>query len=466
MKTYNDLAVLTDERERMDFILALINENQASDAYRIATEAWLYYRHMNPTIMRYVKIIHDAYGREVQDIYSPNHKIASNLYFYFVSHGVQYLLGNGVTFKDEKTKERLGKGFDHAIQALATGAKNAGVSFGFWNLDHLEVFNIGRNGNDPVFVPLFDEETGEIRAGIRYWQIDKTKPLNIELYEEDGYTRYIRRSGEEIERLQEKTSYVQEIARSEATGESVIGGKNYSRLPILPMYNINDQPELIGSQSAIDAYDLVTSQLVNNTDKEIVYWILKNCGGMEDDATLQRFIQRIRVVGAAAVDDDAQGGATAEPHTVQPPYEATKVSKEELRADLFEMFSEVDTVRMQGGDVKAVQIESAYEALNGKTDLFEYQVTDFITRLLEMLGIDDVPTYERSKVLNRSEEIQNVLAAAEYTSEEYTTRKLLTLMGDGDRVDEVMKQRLTEDAGRFTTETETEGTEQTEQVNE
>ena len=41
--------------------------------------------------------------------------------------------------------------------------------------------------------PLYDEENGALRAGIRYWQVDETKPLRLTLYEEDGFTEYIKR---------------------------------------------------------------------------------------------------------------------------------------------------------------------------------------------------------------------------------------------------------------------------------
>ena len=45
-----------------------------------------------------------------------------------------------------------------------------------------------------------------------------------------------------------------------------------------------------------------------------------------------------------------------------------------------------------------------------------------------------------------------MLQAAEYTSEAYTTKKLLTIMGDVDAVEAVMKERLAEDASRYARE--------------
>lgn len=459
MKTYNDLAALgNDEKLRKDFILSAIKYNESTDEYRTATDAALYYRHLNPTIMHLIKFIRDAYGRSVQDIYSPNHKIPSRFYFYFIVQEIQYLLGNGVSFDNKDTKEKLGKNFDHAVAQIATGAKNGGQAFGFWNLDHLEVFTVGKNGGDPVFMPLYDEETGALRAGIRYWQLDANKPMRATLYEEDGYTEYAKPKGEDWKVINEKQSYVKIVKSSEASTEVVEIGENYPSLPIFPMFNTNHQSELIGSQFSLDAYDLMVSQLINNADKEIIYWILKNCGGMEDDETLQRFVQRIKVVGAAAVDGDA--GVDAEPHVINPPIDATEAGIERLRKQLFDDFMALDVKEISGGAATATQIQAAYEPLNSKTDMFEYEVTDFIHRLLDFLGIDDEPTYTRSLIVNKAEEIQNVLQAAEYTSEEYTTKKVLTILGDIDSIEEVMGQRLNEDAARFKTAREEEETEE------
>jgi hypothetical protein len=57
-----------------------------------------------------------------------------------------------------------------------------------------------------------------------------------------------------------------------------------------------------------------------------------------------------------------------------------------------------------------------------------------------VLGIEDSVTFVRSKLANRNEEIQALLAGAEYLSQEYITEKLLTILGDIDKVDEVLEQ--------------------------
>lgn len=109
IKYYQDLLeVGEDERQRMDFVLSAIHEYKSSDGYRLAQDARLYYTGENPTINRYEKIVYDFKGMAHRDMYTANHKIASKFFGRVVDQEVSYLLGNGVTFGNEKTKDQLG----------------------------------------------------------------------------------------------------------------------------------------------------------------------------------------------------------------------------------------------------------------------------------------------------------------------------------------------------------------------
>ena len=73
------------------------------------------------------------------------------------------------------------------------------------------------------------------------------------------------------------------------------------------------------------------------------------------------------------------------------------------------------------------------------------------TRASVLLGIEDEPTYQPDTIVNKAEEIQVAMAAAEYLSEEYMTEKVLTIMGDIDRIKKVKAQRLREETKRYET---------------
>ena len=440
--TFNDLAEIGEnERDRMEFVLDAIREHKGSELYKTAYDAELYYKHQNPTIMRYQKFVYNQFGQKVPDIWSPNNKIASNWYNYFTTQAVSYLLGNGVTFKTEANKKKLGKDFDKKVQDIATHAKNGGVAFGFWNLDHLECFDLTE------FVPIYDEEDGGLKAGIRFWQIDDSKPLRATLYELDGYTDYIKRKNEDAAILHNKRAYTQIVRKNDIEGETILDGAPPAGFPIVPLWNINRQSDLVGNRGTIDAYDLMVSGLINNvSDGEFIYWILKNCGGMNevDDA---KFIEQLKLTRVAHADGD--DGASVEAHNVSVEFEATAEALDRLTEQLYTDFMALKVQDVSAGSVTATQIQAAYEPINQKTDQFEYQVTEFINGILALAGIDDEPTYTRSQMSNQSETLEMVLQAAEYLDDEYVTTKILTLLGDADKAQEVLKRKDAEAADRY-----------------
>lgn len=451
MKTYQDLLeVGENERDRMQFCLTAIREHMSSPEVREAEENQQYFDGMNPTITKTDKFITDIYGRRVPDIWHANHKIKCQLYPFFVIQQVLFLLGNGISFGKTGTLDKLGKDFEHTVVKAAIDCLNGGVSFGFWNLDHLETFSIRE------FAPLKDEETGRIPAGIRYWQMAANKPLRITLFELDGYTEYIKRPGEDITTLKEKRPYVQLVTVS-ATGTEIAPGEPYPGFPIVPFETHNQRSAMYGHKDSIDGYDLIASRLLNNIDNfEFAYWIIKGAPALADDPdALNEIYQRLTASKFIALGE----GQEMDEHRVEIPFEATDTGLAFLRKQLFSDFMAFDPLSVAGGADTATQIKAAYEPLNEKTDLFEYQVTKFIEGILELAKIDDVPTYTRSMIVNKQEEAQLVIQAAEYTDEEYTTRKLLDIIGDADQAEEIIKRRDAEDMKRLAEPVTTEPTE-------
>jgi enoyl reductase-like protein len=165
-----------------------------------------------------------------------------------------------------------------------------------------------------------------------------------------------------------------------------------------------------------------------------------------DDVDLAQFIERMKVVKAATVGD---GDAKAEAHTLDVPYQSREAYLTRLEADMYKDAMALDTTQIAAGQVTATQIEAAYEPLNEKADMFEYCVQEFVQGVLRVLGIEDSVTFVRSKMANKAEEINALLSASEYLSQEYITEKLLTILGDIDKVDEVMKQMADDSISRM-----------------
>ena len=87
--------------------------------------------------------------------------------------------------------------------------------------------------------------------------------------------------------------------------------------------------------------------------------------------------------------------------------------------------------------------------MNGKTDKYEFCVVDFLDRFLAIAGIEDNATFTRSTIVNTTEEISTVLSAAQYLPADYVTRKIMTLLGDGDQAEKALKEMDKEDMQRF-----------------
>lgn len=436
MYTYQDLLkVGDDEKKRISFVSSVITTHKNSGQYEMAKIADEYDRKRNRTILEYQKTVRTVTGSEVPDTWSPNYKTTRNFFNYFVTQENQYLLGNGVTWNDESTGGKLGDDFDTQLQEAGHKALVGGVSFGYFNLDHLEVFGLLE------FAPLYDEENGSLRAGVRFWQIDSTKPLRATLYEEDGVTEYAwgfdGSSYADGQVYRPKRAYKLKVRSTEVDGTEIYDGENYPSFPIIPLWaNKQHQSELVGIREQIDAYDLIKNGYLNDLDNAQLYWVVKGAGGM-DDFDLVQFLERLRKLRIV----DAEDGQDIQPVPVSIPYEARERLLDRLERDLFRDAMALDVYTMRSGAVTATEIRAAYEPLNTKVDDYEYCVIRFIKGVLAVAGIDDDPTFTRSALLNVQEDIQTVISAAEYLDGEYVTEKILTLLGDGDKISDVMSRR-------------------------
>ena len=447
MITYQDLLqVAPDIVSRAAFTRKVIQEHQGSTLYLTAKDADAYDRGQNTTIKAHQQLVATVTGQTVEDQYRANHKSTSNFFNIFLTQLNQYLLGNGTTWKDDRAAAAFGGDFDNKLQKLGKLALVGAVSFGFWNIDHLVPFSVLE------FAPLYDEENGALSAGVRFWQIDASKPLRATLYEIDGYTDFlwnntshaISDSWTKVNDslyYREKRAYKVFVRASEADGEEVYDGENYPTFPIIPLYaNDHKQSELVGMKEKIDAYDLILNGFENDLDNAQIYWIIKGAGGM-DDPDLSQFLDRLHVVGAAAPAD----GQDVQPVTVSIPYDARERLLERLEKQLYRDAMIMNPDDIAGGATTATQIKAAYERQNSKADMYEYCILDFLHNLMELVGVQDDPTFTRSVIVNTQEEIQSVVMAAQYLDAEYVTTKILTLLGDGDMAEAVLKRMQADD---------------------
>lgn len=443
MLTYNDLLDTgNDEKERMNFVLQAINEHENSDIYKEAVEYEMYAQGHNALIEKYQKFLYTISGEIIPDNYSADHKCKSGFFKRIVTQRAAYLLGNGISYKEKPNdKNKLGINIDSGLYFAGKTALIQGVVFGFFNNGSVEFFKLAGGKSEANFKPLYDDEDGSLKAGIRYWRISSNKPLRATLYEIDGYTDYIKINDEDMQILHDKRSYkqIREVSEIE---EKIYNYDNYDSFPIVPYWgNREKQSAIVGLKEQIDCYDLIKSGFANDLDEaSMFYWTLENCGGM-DDTDLVKFVERMKTMRAAVLDGEK--GATATAHTLDIPYQSREVYLERLKKDIEQDAMILNTEQIAAGNVTATQINAAYEPLNEITDEFEFCTIDFLTAIGKFAGIEEVPKFKRSQLKNQLEETQMIIAAAAYLDGDTILEKLPFLTVD--EVQSIKERSIAED---------------------
>lgn len=453
--TYQDFTRDRDSGGVLKAITNAITNHINSDMYRMAKKADAYDHQRNETIMTYVQTIFTMTGAPVEDFTASNNKLCSNFFHRLNTQRCTYLLGNGVSFSDHKESAQDGDGYDITIDTTKNALGNRfdtdlkrggykalihGITFGYWNVNRLHIFPITQ------FVPLWDEETGALRAGIRFWRIDESKPMIAVLYEEEGFTKYRSKAviGMDFEEVQPRKAYKQLTSTTEADGEEIVGEENYGTLPIVPLWGSElHQSTLVGMQEKIDSFDLIRSGFANDlTDCAQIYWILENCGGMSD-AELAKFRDRLKINHIVVADT---ANSSVKPYTQDIPYGARSAYLTEIRAGIYEDFGALDVHTVAAGATND-HIDAAYQPMDEEADDFEYQVTEFVQQILKLIGIEDTPVFKRNRISNESEQTQMILSASDYLDDETILNKLPFITVD--EVAKVLARKQEEDLDRF-----------------
>ena len=445
MLTYQDFEKARNAGGVPAFIGKLLGEHAGSSMVQTARTADEYDHQRNVTIREYAAIRYTAKGERYTDFTKQPSRIASNFFNILNTRRNTYSLGNGVTFTQDGVKEKLGIDFDSVLSRAGYLALIHGVSFVFWNFDRAHVFPLTE------FAPLWDETTGALRAGVRYWRLDKDKPIQAVLYEEDGFTRYSGKTAQKLEAQTEKRAYKQRERRAPADMRSeVVGEENYGALPIVPLWGSRlKQSTLVGNRQAIDSYDLVYSGFADDLrDCAQIYWLIENYGGMSGE-DIQQFLDRMTLTHAASAD--TQNGGKITPYTQEVPYQSRAAYLNMMRTSIYEAFGVMDASSIAAGNKTATEINAAYQAMDDKADDYEYQIAECVRQILALQGIDDYPQFKRNRISNQYEQVQMVMLEAEYLDEETVLNKLPNVTPD--EVEGIMQRKGEQERSRFVRDT-------------
>ena len=425
--TWQDYESSTDKTQ---WIRESISKYINSEEYKKAKTEEAYMAGNNVKITQTIKVLYDLSGNSVTDTTAANNRIATNIAHRLVSQRCAYSLGNGVFFANAKqifgkdgktitidqTKEVLGDKFDNMIFRSAYWAFANGESYTYVHRNYDQEkweFDVFKKSE---FIALYDEYTGKLRGGIRFWSLDfQKKPISAVFYSEDGYQQYETAQGEvgisTMHAVSEIIPYTEIIEENEADGVVVVGSGDYTDIPIIPLYANETHVSILDNLRAkIDAIDLTFSGFANDMeDVAQIFWIVGGAQGATDDE-LMRMRDRAKLTGILNIDVDH---SSITPHTHEPPYNARTAFLEHMINRVYADFGALDVTNITARARTATEINASYEPMDEEADAFEYQLIEYIQNILKVIGREDMPLFMRKQIHNQKEITDMVMSAAD-----------------------------------------------------
>lgn len=388
MLTYQDYEAAADKEA---FISKAIDEYISSDLYKFAKVADKYYDGEN--MIMDVKSHHISIGETNIDLAAI--RTPSAIFKRLIIQMVQTLWAYGVQLKDENLKDMLGSDFDYTASSISENSALHSVCFGFWNLDKIQMFTARE-----CFV-LKDERTSKEMVAIRFWQLDDTRPMYVQLYELNGWTEF-KKVGNDLTLILEKQPYRKSVTEYNAMPPTIEPLDGYETLPVIPLYaNKRHTSELSTPiKNKIDLMDFILSGFGDSVLRtKIIYWVLQGFGGTLDDFKKMR--NEINESGIIAPVGDEVG---ADAKVVDLPFGAVSYALDKLEAGIYLDFMGLRLSEISGGSLTNVAIETAQENLTLKVSDFEWQNFDFVRRILALQGIktEDIK-FKRRGIANKTE---------------------------------------------------------------
>ena len=431
------------ETERHSRLWDKITDYKATETYRRAFVAQEYFMGRNYDVLTFRKPITGEKGKLLEEKFP----VMNRIFYRLVLQMSQYSLTNGITInkgEQDDIKDKLGKRFDTRLLRMGEVAIIQGACYAFWNNGEIVYFT-------PLeFIPLYDEWSGEMVAGIRFWQTADDRPMYVQIFEKTGITDVeLSESGVVKNTKQQSYSNVNkdQMKRGRKLPEmlrKVIGGGELATLPIRGLYaNPERESQFTADMRAnVFRYDRIATDFGSNLDMaNDIYWVINNFGGSVAD--VKRMLKEISELKATYADGD---GATAVPHTMEVPHEARRIALEILNSLIIANFCGIDILKVEGGARTATEIKLSTIDLNNLATRFESEVYSFVQELVELaigIEVEDI-SFKRNFIVNE-EMVANMLMALA-TNGSVDERTLLEKhpLIDADSVDTILERMALE----------------------
>ncbi|WP_265858830.1 phage portal protein [Clostridium botulinum] len=420
---------LTDNK-----IVSLITDFNNSNIRKWMLIGEQYYEVENDIFKR--RIFKKVDGKNIEETYKANNKLAHSKYKNMVDEKVAYLLSKDYSLKCDddsyvkNIKDILGKHFQYQLSGLGYEASNKGIAWLQAYIDEYGNFKTMIIPSEQCIPVWKDRSHTELDTMIRVyetvvWEYDKKKTItNVEIWTSEGVT-YYRLDGKLLVMDYEKSNDDNNgpVAHYKK-GDSWLA---WGRVPFIAFKNNRiELPDIKFVKSLVDAYDLSRSEAANYVEevKNLIF-VLKGYGG-ED---ISEFMRRLNEDRAIPIDDPTDGGVD----TLTPTMDITALKEhyEQLKRDLIEDGQSINKdLDKFGSAPSGVALKFMYAGLDLKSNNMETEFKMGFENLLYFINIylsennlglyknmDLDILFNRNMEINESEVIENCNKSKGLTSD-------------------------------------------------
>jgi hypothetical protein len=385
-------------------------------------------------------------GGLTKNHYVSNNRIGYGFYTDMVSQKVNTLLDELPKIEsDYQLDNKFIKNLGYALKLAGTRAAAQGVGY----------FYFGLNNKFTVFksedcIPYYDDETGILRAFIRFWTVAGKNGADIkyiETYTEQGLTTYC--THPEFRIIKPTTPYkFRKI--TDFSGDTIEPLIN--KIPIFVLRNNEEYRSDMtpNIRNKIDVIDTVNSGFANNIDDfSELYWVVKNGAGM-NSAEFEDFIANINRTKKVILTGDNANSIGVDTHQINIPTEARTKFVEERKKELIQEAGVIDTDALTSKELNTVTIKAATLKLRQRVSDFEWEVYPVATAVIELyqeynnVQFDFDISFTKLLIQNDTEILQNANSVKDSISRN-SYLKLVARAGYIDNVEDEEK-RLEEES--------------------
>jgi len=381
-------------------ILSTVQKWQSSAEYSEMLTNREYFLGQNPALKkRWDRIILDT-GDVLRT--KPKQKIIGDTFKMICKKVENRLFYYPIALDDENKLAQLGANFHNTTADVFNDTAISSVGWGMWAYDSkTQAF---RTTQIPAteYIPILDDDTGEMVMGIRFSQLAPGRPVKYEFFELDGKTTFKQPAkGGKLEVIREKVPYRYTERRWGSGQREVTGTSNHGVLPIIPMYANRERRSLLtpAIKTKINARDFLNTIYVSQAmTVKFLYWLISGYDGNVEE--LLCIIDTVNKTGILKSEDER---TKIDAKTLEPPFNAHKYIVDALEDDIYQDAGIFNPAKVAGSAHIATAIEAGQRPEDMNVNGVQREVEEYIQGHMRLAGVESKITFRPYRMVNEAE---------------------------------------------------------------